>query len=138
MRICIRFRDPKEKVQHAQTSRRIEKWISWVARANIIKSASCHKTPIWKIRISWSNPWQMMHRRYRVKVAKYWKIHTKPYMQWRVLGSYPSRFLWRWMKDIILCSPLPGTFASERITFRRTIYKWCRYEKTCATLRIKI
>lgn len=55
-------------------------------------------------------------QRKRILWRKRKRAHTNPYRQCRVLGSKPGRFLWSRMYDIILCSPSPGTFASDRIT----------------------
>jgi len=54
----------------------------------------------------------------KIKQVHYGLTLTRPYRQCRVFGSKPGRLRWRRMYDIILCSPSPGTFESERITFK--------------------
>lgn len=47
---------------------------------------------------------------------------TKPYKQCLAFGSNPGRFLCERIYDAILCSPSPGTLASDRMTYGKGQY----------------
>jgi len=106
----------------------MEKWTSCVAKASIIRSASCiyacniisklrdekktlgYRRHVYIIYIYLLMPIQTNRRQQ--------SCHTRPQTQCLVFGLYPVLTFRCWrIKDIILCSPSPGTLASEIITY---------------------
>ena len=59
---------------------------------------------------------------------------SRPYRQWRVVGFQPGRPRCSRTYDMILCSPSPGTFASESMTCQAT----CRSIWTIRTGRLVV